>query len=419
VKIAAARDSKEIEVLRMKPIQALLTLLPLALLSSAAGPCTDQNLGSIDQDEDAGADASVAADAGTDAVVANGNDAALPSDAPAIYTGTTCTVDDDCVGTNYYKDVATQADCYCNDTCASHVLNVATSQKYEAQWHAVCDAWPGRAQCFIPPCVPPEPVGCEHNQCTSLSRELTTGSLACDPLAPRPLAIALASVLAVGKHADGTLYVIDEPRTSDYRVFVSAGTTLQRQRLAGTGEVNQGGLTVTILTVGEGASQFTLQLEVRGNDRRMAVLRGEAAGKGFVIGQQGDLLQVMGTEALAGLTVANLPGTIVTEYQAQLADGRRILVTRPQDDGSYSDFRLYLGPAGQVAERRVSDVQRARSGPTTITFMLDFQAASVHFGSTLAPGDEPWAKINMVMQPLTVLSPAAPTTGLSFLCRAP
>jgi hypothetical protein len=399
----------------MKPIQALLTLLPLVLLSSAAGPCTNQNLGDIDESRDA----AVTADAGSDAAVVSGYDAAPAADAPPAGTSTTaCLVDNDCIGTNYFKPVSTQADCYCNDTCAGHTLNVAASQLYEAQWHAVCDTWPGRAQCFIPPCVPPEPVGCEAHECVSLSHEVTTGTHACDPLAARPQAITLGTVLGIGKDAGGTLYVLAKRTDSDYLVFVSAGATLQRQRVSGTGEVNQDGVMITSVSAGEGAAQFTLQLEVRGNEKRMGLLRGASAGKGFDVGQ-GETLQVVGTDALAGLTLANLPGTIVIEYQAQLADGRRVLVTRPQDDWSYGDFRLYLGSAAEVAERRVSNVERTRSGTTTITFTLDFQAASVHFGSTLAPTDQPWAMINGAMQPLTVLAPTAPTTGLGFLCRAP
>jgi hypothetical protein len=398
----------------MKSIHALLPLLPLVLLSSAAGPCTDQKLGNLDDNEDAGADA---AGAGSDAAPGGPDAGAGLPDATPGASATACMIDDDCVNADYLKPVASQADCYCT-TCEGPA-NASSAQTYAAEWHQFCEAWAVSQKCEALPCVPPSPVGCEAHQCVSLEPALITGTQACDPLAARPQPITLGSVLAVGKHADGTLYVIGERGTSDYLVFMSAGATLQRQRQSGSGEVNQDGLMVYILSAGAGAEQFTLQLEVRGSEKRMGILRGTFAGKGFVIGQQGEVLEVVGTDALAGLAVKNLPGTIVTEYQAQLADGRRILVTRPEDDGSYSDFRLYLGPANQVAERRVSDVQRARSGTTTIAFLLDFQATSIHFGSTLAPGDQPWAMINGVMQPLTVLAPTTPTAGLSFLCRAP
>lgn len=51
------------------------------------------------------------------------------------------------------------------------------------------------------------------------------GATACNPFAVETAPIALVDVLAAGKHADGTIYVIDRGRP-EYRVFVSNGTDL-------------------------------------------------------------------------------------------------------------------------------------------------------------------------------------------------
>src|SRR5262245_48031724 len=102
----------------MKSNPAPLALLPLVLLSSAAGPCSDQNLGSVD---DSGPDAGPDVGAGNDARslpadARGGVDAVVATDGPAIYVWSKyiCSADDQCVGTNYYRPVASQADCYCN-----------------------------------------------------------------------------------------------------------------------------------------------------------------------------------------------------------------------------------------------------------------------------------------------------------------
>jgi hypothetical protein len=69
-----------------------------------------------------------------------------------------------------------------------------------------------------------------------------------------------------------------------------------------------------------------------------------------------------------------------------LADGNVMVVTRPRDDWSYADFRLFLGPMGAVAERRVGNVTGARDGgSTTITFDLDGTSAVARFFQSNSP----------------------------------
>ena len=69
-----------------------------------------------------------------------------------------------------------------------------------------------------------------------------TGSpMACNPLAPHELPIALRSLLGAGKDSAGTVYVVDQDASigiSSAHLFVSTGDTLYRQRITGTENTN-------------------------------------------------------------------------------------------------------------------------------------------------------------------------------------
>jgi hypothetical protein len=327
-----------------------------------------------------------------------------------------CAIDSDCTLTVYDRPVTSSADCYCNDGCGNAVA-IASAQAFEAQWHQFCDHWAGAKSCIAPPCEPPGPAGCEGHQCSELDPSRTTGSLACEPLAAHDQPIALETVVAVGRHADGTLYVIEQTADSQYRVFASRNGALWRQRIGGSGEINMDGKSILLFTASDDTGLFSLELETAtSGSRRMGVVRGGFSGpqKTFVIGQQGDELVVVGADALAGLAIHNLPGEVVVEHQARLQDGRRLLVSRPRDDWN-GTFRLFLGTNMDMRERRVTNT--AISSTTTIFFILDLQEASVHFPSVLSPGDTAWFKDSGVTQPITELPPDAPTADLMFLCR--
>jgi hypothetical protein len=173
---------------------------------------------------------------------------------------------------------------------------------------------------------------------------------------------------------------------SSQRVFVSdASGTLVRQRIAGSGS----GPDFYVFDVSDHDPAFVLQIDIStGASIRMGVFNGTLKdSKTFVIGQQGEELTVLAAGAVATMPVRNLPGDVVVEYAAALADGDVMVVTRPRDDWSYTDFRLFLGSMGAVAEREVSSVVRARDGgSTTITFDLDGVSAVASFPVVFADG---------------------------------
>ena len=207
----------------------------------------------------------------------------------------------------------------------------------------------------------------------------------CDPFAPRPLPIALGTVIAAGQDSSGVIFAADQVDSSQ-RVFVSdASGTLVRQRIAGSGS----GPDFYVFDVSDHDPAFVLQIDIpAGGTMRMGVLHGTLKdSKTFVIGQQGEELTVLPAGAIAGMPVRNLPGDVVVEYAAASADGDVMVVTRPRDDWSYTDFRLFLGPMGAVAERKVSNVLRALDGgSTTIAFDLDGTSATASFPVVFADG---------------------------------
>jgi hypothetical protein len=212
-------------------------------------------------------------------------------------------------------------------------------------------------------------------------------SVTCDPFAAKALPITLGAVIAAGSTSAGVIYAVDQVGDNQ-RVFVSDGTgTLLRQRIAGSGV----GPDFYVFTVTDSTSPFTLQIDTPASGPlRMGVVPGTlTTSKTFVIGQQGEELTVLAAGALADMPVQNLPGEVVIEYAAGLVNGTSdvMVVTRPRDDWTYADFRLFLGPMSAVAERKVSNVTRMLDGgSTTIAFDLDGSPARADFPVVFADG---------------------------------
>lgn len=242
-------------------------------------------------------------------------------------------------------------------------------------------------------------------------------SKTCDPLADDPQPITLGKVLGVGRDAQGVVYVIDRPPQGLDRLFVSKGMVLERRPVTGTGSGSEadGG---TFEIVGSGSGDAALAVEITTDVTgavMMGVVHGALTTKTFVIGQQGETLVVLGADALAGYSVQNLPGTIDVEYFATLADGRALVVTRPDVDASYADFRLFLSTSGPspLLERKVIDV--VQGSFTDVVFDLDGARATAHFSSSLAPGPSTLT-VGPTSGELTVSTPGTRPTGVTFLC---
>lgn len=190
----------------------------------------------------------------------------------------------------------------------------------------------------------------------------------------------LGTILGVGQDAQSTIYLADEV-TSPYadRVFVSDGDTLYRKRVRGSGSSG-----------GPVDEDFAFSYEVAPSalrtlliQRRGGVVTAMALGPGDNRGFIGtpaatdEMLTVLDANAISGMKVRNLPGEVVLEYLADVEDGNVIVVTRPRDDWSYSDFRLFYGTLDQMLERKVLNVYRGND--TDIIFLVGSSQFDVHF----------------------------------------
>ena len=257
-------------------------------------------------------------------------------------------------------------------------------------------------------------------------------SSACDPLTPHPLSVTLGTILGVGKDPGGTTYLADEvttPSTID-RVFVSEGSTLTRKRVSGTGSSGVSGGTDYTFSFDSGTGVEALLISRRGS-MTTAMGLGPANGKGF-LGDPGavtTMLTVEDPSTVSRFTLKNLPGDVAIEYVADVDDGSVIVVTHPADDYTYTDFRLFWGPAGIVAERKVDDVTRTRSGDTDIVFEVGpalGDTVTAHFTYVLEPSAD--GGIINHAGPGTLMGKGVDTsfterrpvpttlTGLSFTC---
>jgi hypothetical protein len=243
--------------------------------------------------------------------------------------------------------------------------------------------------------------------------------VSCDPFTIETTPITLGQVVAVGKDAAGVLYVIDRPQGGQLRAFVSEQQTLARRRMQGTGESGSGEGSWMIVTFQQGGMIVNLQVEFgAAGPRAMGLVRGPLPGKTFTIGQEGETLQVMGPQALQGLAVMNLPGTVVVEHFGKTADGRMVWVTSPAVDPTYEKFRLFFGPPERVLERPVVKVGRTLGGVTEIDFVVDSLPARAVFSSTLSPNVPATLKVGSREEPLDDSVPASATLSAAFFCPA-
>ncbi|MBM4353893.1 MAG: hypothetical protein FJ109_08870 [Deltaproteobacteria bacterium] len=224
-------------------------------------------------------------------------------------------------------------------------------------------------------------------------KECTPATTSCDPLAPRETSITIDKPLAVGKAADGQLFVLaEDSEHAEELVFVSDGSTLIRKKVLGAGIMGLAGEGDRYeVSYADGDEERRLFVDVKPTGAsNMKVCDGEALwGKGQEPPADAcQPLTVVGEEALDGYEVQSLPGTMLVEYYAKVADGTLIVVVRPEHDCGYEDFRLFWGEPGKMIEHKVLNVVRFSDGGTTdITFETCQGVAFVHFNNSLTADD--------------------------------
>jgi hypothetical protein len=259
--------------------------------------------------------------------------------------------------------------------------------------------------------------------CTETSSS-STGQVACEPLAAVEQPIALGKVLAVGMDDAGTLYLVDQVGYEN-RVFQSNGTELRLTRQLGSGSGTQadGSTFMSFLFESpvDGATH-TLAVDIAAGVVRMAYAASEVPKAVFdstlAVGQE---LLILDETALQELTLRNLPGEIVVEYNALTSDGDRIVVTRPRDAWTYEDFRLFYGEGDTLSECVVIETTRAKDGGTTwIRFELaGVEVTALFPASIVGTPDPPTLTTADRVSELTELGATENLENLTFSCLAP
>jgi hypothetical protein len=240
---------------------------------------------------------------------------------------------------------------------------------------------------------------------------------ACDPLADQPQPIALGKVVGVGRDAAGVVYAVDEMPAGENRLFVSDGTTLRRQPVLGGGSGTSTDGKFVLVTAG--TVDMPLRIEIVTDAQgtlTIGLLRGDLPNntKTWTIGSAGETLEVLPSTSVSAYALENLPGTIDVEYLATLADGRTMVVTRPDVDWSYHDFRVFFGTT-PLRERRVINVSRGSF--TNIVFDLDGAQATAFFTSSLAPGASTLTEGTETSELTVAPYGTKPGADVTFLCN--
>ena len=253
---------------------------------------------------------------------------------------------------------------------------------------------------------------------------------ACAPLESTISTVTLDAqrVLAAGRSADGTAYVVTQ-ENSKLRLFVSDANaeaeTLVERPVSGSGEVQDGGSQIWLLDGADASgSPLSVQVVQDASGMSMGVLKGPKpdGAKTWPL-EQGELLT-----ALPAVEAAALPAlsgqAFFVDYEGSHSDGRAIVLIAPERAGSYDDYRLFWGMPAELRERVITSFSRARSigGPTTVVFETEAGRAtlsySFHYPIPETGGmSEGSLELGGKTDPLSGIAPAALPDGAQFLCR--
>jgi hypothetical protein len=223
--------------------------------------------------------------------------------------------------------------------------------------------------------------------CAAQGGETTTdsdeaGIVACQPLETEAVAVELDEVLAAGQSEAGVVYVIGKV-DNEPRVFVADGSELVLEVESGSGQTTTEEGTLTSFTFYERDPILHVELwQGQDGTQRMGVLAGELPDgvKQFEIGTVGEELAPVDVAQVAQLEPRRILNEVVVVYAAELADGRHLLVLRPDQLASPEDYRVFFGPSERLQERALTSIERARDGgSTTVDFLVDGEPATAFF----------------------------------------
>ncbi len=194
--------------------------------------------------------------------------------------------------------------------------------------------------------------------------------------------------MGVGQDTDGTLYV-----DAANGIFISAGGTLVRQHVLGTGQsgANEFIFTFGSLTADAGSSERDLLVETTGKttaSTASAMALGPGGARTFLDQSPAGVttLMLVDPATVSGLAVLNTPNVI--SYLGDAANGNVVLATVPQSadptpaSGGVSDggLSIFYGPPDDVEERVITAFGESLSGNGAVTFLVGNTSYVLAFG---------------------------------------
>jgi hypothetical protein len=232
-----------------------------------------------------------------------------------------------------------------------------------------------------------------------------------------------ASILAAGRSADDTVYVLTETE-SELRLFVTDGDGLAEQFEGGTGVDPEGALTTWLFDYSTpDGSPISVEVQRDDSGLRMGVLKGPKPGKIWQVGAQGETLTLLSAADAAALSATSTQ-TFNLDYAGTRSDGNAIVVVAPAHASSFEAFRLFWGAPSALSEEKITSFGRALSGGTTVVFSLGSSSATLAYGLPFLVPDagvptsiEGSLTIDGRTSELSGAWPPVLPDGAQFLCR--
>lgn len=210
----------------------------------------------------------------------------------------------------------------------------------------------------------------------------TTAEKICDPLQPEPTPITLGSVVACGRAADGTIYLVDSPNglnAGSHRLFVGNGGVLQRVNVGGEGSSGD------FIGISGGALSLRIDLQ---NGKATAFFVSKdppSEGEKVISSGGGETLTLLPESDARGFTLKNLVNVSLIA-DATTSDGRRLIAfSQDTDQGTYLR-RVFFGTGSRLIERKTSQDGGARSG-FSLVFDVDGVETTASFPTIFGPSE--------------------------------
>lgn len=238
----------------------------------------------------------------------------------------------------------------------------------------------------------------------------------CDPLEAMQPATELGDILAAGRAADGTLYVVEVAAgLQGPRVFVTEGDGIGRVMLAGIGEEMSPDRERWGYSVDAHEPPFSLTVSRSGDELRIGVLEGDGSKALIEIGEEGEELTLVDDAEVRALPAYDVELSFEYELAADTPDGRTLAIVGPQ--GQVSDpKRVFFGKHSLDEHERIGGSYD--DGVSTMSFELDDgERAVVEVPAFPSPTDPATLTIRGKTKTLTI-RPNDELQGRAFRCFA-